>query len=102
MLALSALAEPTRCRIVELLAEHGRLPARQISRRFPISPAAISQHLKILKAAKLVRVEVKAQSRIYSLNPDGIDEIEQWVAKLKQLWVQRFDALDNLLNEETE
>ncbi len=102
MLAFSALADPTRCHIVEVLAENGRMAVSQIGKRFSISPPAISQHLKVLKAANLVRVEVSAQQRIYSLNPAGISEIEDWLSKTRQMWAARFDALDALLIEEVQ
>jgi DNA-binding transcriptional ArsR family regulator len=100
MLAFSALAEPTRFQIVEMLAKNGPMPVSQIKKRFPISPPAISQHLKVLKEARLVEVEVKAQQRIYSLNPAGVQDIEQWLVYIKQQWEARCDALDALLVKE--
>ncbi len=100
MMTFSALAEPTRFHIVEMLALNGRMPVSQIGKQFRISPPAISQHLKVLKKANLVRVEIKAQQRIYSLNPEGITEIEDWVSKMKKTWEAPFDALDELLKEE--
>lgn len=100
MLTLTALAEPTRFRIVEMLAAHGGMAASQISKRFRTSPPAISQHLKVLKEAKLVRVKVQGQQRIYSLNTTGIAEIEKWISKLRILWEGRLNALDELLKEE--
>src|SRR5688572_15259558 len=100
MMTFAALADPTRFHIVEMLAESGRMPVSQISKHFTISPPAISQHLKILKEAKLVRVEINAQQRIYTLNPDGIAEIENWLTNMRRMWEKRFDALDALLLEE--
>ncbi|MFO0775510.1 MAG: metalloregulator ArsR/SmtB family transcription factor [Nitrospiraceae bacterium] len=100
MLAFFALADPTRFHIVEMLAAHGRMPVFEIGKHFSVSPPAISQHLKVLKQANLVRVEVSAQQRIYSLNPDGIAEVEHWLLKTRRLWEARFDALDALLTEE--
>ena len=97
MIAFSALADPTRLHIVELLALNGRLPAKQISKHFTASPPAISQHLKVLKQANLVQVEVNGQQRIYSLNPQGITEIEQWISKMRDLWEHRFNTLEQLL-----
>jgi DNA-binding transcriptional ArsR family regulator len=100
MLALSALAEPTRFRIVEMLAAYGDMAVSQISRHFPTSPPAISQHLKVLKEAKLVRVKVQAQQRIYSLDTAGISELEKGIGQLRVLWEGRLNALDELLKEE--
>lgn len=99
MKALTALAEPTRLRIVEILAECGRMPASAIGREFTISAPAISQHLKVLKEARLVTVEVRAQQRIYALNDTGLGEIETWVADIRRTWEERFSALDALLEK---
>lgn len=100
MLAFSALSDPTRFHIIEMLANNGRLPVSAIGKPFAISAPAISQHLKVLKQANLVRVEIQAQQRFYSLNPRGITEIEDWVLKVKQMWETSFDALDALLKKE--
>lgn len=100
MLAFSALADPTRLRIVEMLSNEGSLAASQISKRFFVSAPAISQHLKVLKTANLVQMETKAQQRIYTLNPTGITEIENWVSRMKATWNDSFDRLDMLLKEE--
>lgn len=96
----TALAEPNRRRIIELLASSGKLSATDISDKFDVSKPAVSQHLKILREAKLVDMEKKAQSRIYSINPDKLTEVEQWIKKLKEVWNQRFDRLDQLLKSE--
>ena len=68
----SALAEPTRRSILEMLASEGRLSASEIADRFPVSAPAISQHLKVLREAKLVQVEKRAQQRIYEINPEAM------------------------------
>jgi len=61
---LAALADPTRRRIVEMLAQR-ELSAGEIAGRFEVSAPAISQHLKVLRDAQLVRVRAEAQRRIY-------------------------------------
>ena len=76
MTALSALADPTRQRIVEMLAS-GALSSGEIASRFDLSAPAVSQHLKTLKTARLVRAHADRQRRIYELNPDGVDELAQ-------------------------
>jgi DNA-binding transcriptional ArsR family regulator len=93
----SALAEPRRRHIIELLATHGKLSATDISDNFQISKPAISQHLKVLREAKLVDMEKNAQSRIYTINPQKLTEIEEWVKKLKKVWNVRFERLDKVL-----
>lgn len=92
-----ALAEPTRRNILEMLASNGQLSATDICNRFPVSHPAISQHLKVLREARLVRMEKRAQQRIYQINPDAMLELEEWAKQMTQLWNQRFDALDKVL-----
>src|SRR5215472_9026113 len=96
----SALAEPTRRTIVEMLAKNGPLSATDIYDQFSVSPPAISQHLKVLREANLVRMEKRAQQRIYQLNPDAMSELEGWARQMTQLWNERFDALDKVLEIE--
>ena len=96
----TALADPTRRKIIEILAQKGQLPATEISNQFPISPQAISQHLKVLREAKLVRVQKQAQQRIYRINPEAMRELEDWAGQMRQLWNRRFDALEELLEEQ--
>lgn len=96
----SALAEPNRRHIIEILASHGQLSASDISDKFNITPPAISQHLKVLREAKLVQVEKKAQQRIYKINPRKMDELEQWTINLKKHWDKRLDALEKVLQKE--
>ena len=101
MLILSALADPTRRRIVELLAA-GELRSGEIAGRFQISAPAISQHLKVLKQARLVRVRVEAQHRLYQLDPAGFTELDQWLHGIRHFWHGRLDALQRELRKPVE
>ncbi len=95
-----ALADPTRRHILELLASSGELPATAIYEQFPVSPQAVSQHLKILREAHLVEMEKHAQKRLYRLNPQTLSQFEAWVQQMKQRWEERFAALDQVLERE--
>ena len=95
-----ALGEPTRRSILEMLANQGQLSATAIAEHFQVSPPAISQHLKILREAKLVQMEKRAQQRLYRINPDALHEVEDWAKQLTEFWDQRFDALDKVLERE--
>ncbi len=95
-----ALAEPTRRNILELLADHGQLSATEIYGNFSTSAPAISQHLKVLREARLVQMEKRAQQHIYQLNPEALRELEGWIEQMTKLWEQRFDALDKVLESE--
>ncbi len=96
----SALSDPTRRKIIEMLANRGPLSAGEIYVQFPASPPAISQHLKVLREARLVNIERRAQQRIYKINPEAMQEIEEWAQQMARLWNQRFDALDRLFEAE--
>jgi DNA-binding transcriptional ArsR family regulator len=98
--SLAALADPTRRRIVEALAA-GPLSSGDIAGRFPITAPAISQHLKTLRAARLVRVRVDAQRRIYELDPDGVNEAADWILAIRRQWAARLDTLEHNLRMET-
>jgi DNA-binding transcriptional ArsR family regulator len=96
----AALADPTRRTIIEILAIHGQLCASEISDRFRVSPSAISQHLKVLHEANLVKMEKQAQQRLYRINPEPLRELEEWVSRMRELWDERSGALDKVLQEE--
>jgi DNA-binding transcriptional ArsR family regulator len=96
----SALADPTRRTILEMLAVNGQLSATDISDKFQVSPSAISQHLKVLRKANLVRMEKRAQQRLYQINPETMGELEAWARQLTQRWNERFEALDEVLEAE--
>lgn len=97
MNAFAALADETRREIVKLVAKNGELTSTQISQNFPVSPPAISQHLKILKEAKVLQMKKQAQKRIYSLDDSGIGEVEEWLVQIKTLWSRRLERLDEYL-----
>lgn len=95
-----ALAEPTRRNILEMLAAKGNLAATDIYKNFKASPPAISQHLKVLREANLVRVEKRAQQRIYYINPEPMKELEKWIQQFAQNMEERYQALDKVLEIE--
>jgi len=95
-----ALADPTRRHILEILASSGELTATALYEQFPVSPQAVSQHLKVLREAPLVEMEKRAQKRLYRLNPQTLSQFEEWVKQVQQRWSERFDALDTVLERE--
>ncbi|MDB5736229.1 MAG: regulatory protein ArsR [Alphaproteobacteria bacterium] len=99
MTALQALSDPTRQRIVEMLAS-GALSAGEIAGRFALSPPAISQHLKTLKTARLVTVRADKQKRIYTLDPEGVAELSAWVDQIRAFWNPKLDALEAALKKD--
>ncbi|GAC1692665.1 MAG: metalloregulator ArsR/SmtB family transcription factor [Ktedonobacteraceae bacterium] len=95
-----ALADPTRRNILEILATSGELSATAIYEQFPVSPQAVSQHLKVLREANLVEMEKHAQKRLYRLNAQTLSQFEAWAKHIQQIWSERFDALDVVLEIE--
>lgn len=93
MIRIETLADPTRRRIVECLAVSD-LCAGEIASQVKISRPAASQHLKALKQAQLVQVRAKAQQRIYSIAPEGFDEIAEWLDTIRSFWSSRLDKLE--------
>jgi DNA-binding transcriptional ArsR family regulator len=99
MQSLAAIADPTRRRIVELLAQRDRT-AGELVREFELSAPAISQHLNALREAGLVTTRAEGQTRIQTLNPAGLDELETWLNRTRIFWSQRLDALERELRAE--
>ena len=96
----TALAEPTRRTILERLVANGNMSATDIYRGFAASPPAISQHLKVLREANLVRVEKRAQQRIYYINPEPMRELEKWVQQFAAKLEDQYQRLDQILEIE--
>lgn len=99
MYAITALADPTRQRIVEMLAAK-ELAMGEIASKFDMSPPAVSQHLKVLRDAKLVRVRADAQRRIYTLDREGFEKMDEWLEKIRRFWTTKLDALERVLRDE--
>ena len=98
MHSFAALADPTRRRIIELLSR-GERSAGDIVDEFDMSASAISQHLKVLREAKLVQMRVDAQRRIYQLNSEGLSEMDDWLRNIRSFWGSRLDDLEHELRK---
>src|SRR5271170_5815030 len=86
--ALTALADPTRRSVFEALRA-GPRPVGEIARGLPVSRPAVSQHLKVLKGAGLVREETQGTRHVYSIDPKGLGAIRRW---LDQFWDEALTA----------
>jgi DNA-binding transcriptional ArsR family regulator len=96
--AFLAISDPTRRQIVEMLSSR-ELSAGDIAAHFDMTSPAVSQHLKVLRDARLVEVRVDAQRRIYKLNPAGLNEVDDWLNRVRQFWTGRLDTLEQQLKE---
>ena len=95
---LSALAEPNRLRIVELMRDTP-CSVGEIARRLTLRQPQVSKHLRMLSELGFVAVRAKAQSRIYQLEARRFEELESWLETFKNLWESRYQRLDSLLDE---
>ena len=95
--AIEALADPTRRRIVELLAE-GERSAGEIAAQFRTSRPGVSRHLRVLREHGLVHAREQGQRRLYSLDPEPLAELDEWLARYRRFWTNRLDALDTEIN----
>lgn len=100
--AFAAVADPTRRRILDLLAR-GAHSAGDLAGHFPrLTQPGVSRHLRVLRDAHLVDVTVRAQQRIYELRPEGLADLYEWVAKYQALWPETLDALERYLDARAE
>ncbi len=93
-----AISDPTRRQILDLLAtgEHG---VGDIAGRFPISLPAISQHLRVLRASRLVEQRKLGRQRFYRINPKPLHEVARWVEHYERFWSEKLRALGRQLDE---
>ena len=90
--ALHALADESRRTMLETLVR-GPATAGELAALLPIARPGVSRHLRVLREAGLVEVRQEAQRRIYSLRPEPLAEVDQWLSRYRALWEQRLDAL---------
>lgn len=96
-----ALGDPTRRSIVERLGD-GPVSVSELARSYPVTLAAIMQHLRVLEQSGLVRTEKAGRVRTCRLEPTGLSLIAKWVAARRATWERRFDRLGALLVEPDE
>jgi len=93
---LSALAEPNRLHIVELL-RNGPLTVGEIANALGLRQPQASKHLRVLSESGLVEVQPDANRRIYRLRPEPLVELDEWMESFRRMWEERFDRLDDYL-----
>jgi DNA-binding transcriptional ArsR family regulator len=97
-MTLSALAEPNRLHIVELL-RNGALTVGEIADRLQLRQPQVSKHLKVLSDNGIVEVQAEANRRIYKLRPERFNALDAWLKSFRHTWEDRFDNLDDYLKE---
>ena len=91
--AFAALADPTRRRVLRLVAERGPASATLLERELPVTRQAIVKHLAVLNRAGLVSAQRTGQEVRYSLVPGSLAEVSDWIAEIGSRWVQRLARL---------
>lgn len=98
---LAALADPCRRRVVELLRESPR-PAGELAKLVGLSPAAMSRHLRTLRASGLVaqsNPDFDARVRVYELRSEPMQELKAWLARSEEMWSEQLLAFKRHLEE---
>jgi DNA-binding transcriptional ArsR family regulator len=99
--AFSALADPTRRAVLDLL-RRGSLPAGRIAEAFPVSRPAISKHLRLLRRAHLVREHREGRHRVYHLNPEPLKALDSWLNHYRIFWQMNLNDLKSFVETEHE
>jgi DNA-binding transcriptional ArsR family regulator len=96
--AFNAVGEPRRRQIIELLAS-GERPVNDLVRLTGLAQPQVSKHLRVLREVGAVGVRDEGRQRLYSLNGRALKPIHDWVKAYERTWSERFDALDEVLEE---
>lgn len=96
----SAIADPTRRQMLDLLAEVDELPLYAMTAKFPMGRTGVSKHLAILKEAGLVEDSKVGRETRYRLNAARLRDVQEWVSYYEKFWTQRINRLKDLLEEE--
>ena len=89
---LQAISDPSRRTVLEQLRQ-GPATAGELADLLTIARPGVSRHLRVLREAGLVDVRPDAQRRVYSLRPQPLAELDEWLGGYRALWTQRLDAL---------
>jgi DNA-binding transcriptional ArsR family regulator len=96
--AFNAIAEPQRRQIMDLLAP-GELPVNDLVALLGLGQPQVSKHLKVLREVGLVNVREDGRQRLYRINARVLKPIHDWVSNYRRAWEERFQALDQVLDE---
>src|SRR6266536_4924810 len=99
--AFSALADPTRRAVLDLLRA-GTRPAGDIASAFTVSRPAISKHLRILRRAHLVEERREGRHRMYQLNPEPLKAVDSWIEQYRSFWSASLTNLKEFVETEYE
>jgi DNA-binding transcriptional ArsR family regulator len=101
MTPFDVLAEPNRRRILDLLGDSEQ-PVGELVSQLQLSQPAVSKHLRVLREAGLVHVRGDAQRRLYSVRPEPLRAVDEWLAPYRAMWAARLDDLERHLDTMTD
>jgi DNA-binding transcriptional ArsR family regulator len=90
--AMRALSDESRRVLVDALA-NGPATVNELAALLPIARPGVSRHLRVLREAGVVEFRQEAQQHVYSLRPEALAEIDNWLERYRALWTHRMDAL---------
>ncbi len=96
--AFNAVAEPRRRQILDVLAL-GERPVNDLVAQLGLAQPYVSKHLRVLREVGLVKARDEGRQRIYRLNGESLKPIHDWLKNYERLWNERFEAMDELLEE---
>jgi DNA-binding transcriptional ArsR family regulator len=97
MTVFTALADPTRIRILDLLARRERSVGELVD-EFDLTQPAVSQHLRVLREAGLVASRAEAQRRVYTINAKPLRDLDRWLHRYRKFWAHELDSLERHLD----
>jgi DNA-binding transcriptional ArsR family regulator len=100
-MVMAALADPTRWRVLSLLAERGEATATTLAGELPVSRVAVVKHLAVLDRAGLVTGRRQGREVRYTVRTEQLDATARWMATLATQWDQRLAAIKRLAEEES-
>jgi DNA-binding transcriptional ArsR family regulator len=97
-----ALADPTRRKLIEMMADRGAQTATQLAEQLPFTRQGISKHLGIMAEAGLVTIKQRGRDKYYHLTPEPLEIASLWIMAIAARWDQRLELLRDLLEDDTE
>jgi DNA-binding transcriptional ArsR family regulator len=94
-----AIADPTRRKLIRILANTDELPLHELTPHFQMGRTAVSKHLMILREANLVTNRKAGRETKYRLNPEPLQEVRDWLSFYEKFWSERAAILKNMLEE---
>src|SRR5262245_35820352 len=94
-----ALADPHRRTLLDRLRRHGDQTLTQLCDRMPMTRQAVSKHLTVLGQADLVRSVRQGRTRVHTLNPEPLRDVDRWLSTYAELWDDRLVRLRTYLEE---